>query len=94
MVTEVGALGEELAHFKRQALDPLDQSRRRRPLVVALLPNCLRACGSRDADVDLQPTRQFRVAGPRAAAIRDASGDTDPSLTARAKAALRAMFGK
>ena len=48
MATEVGALGEELAHFKRQALDPLEQSRRRRPLVFAFDPRGLRACGSQN----------------------------------------------
>ena len=39
-IAEVGAFGHELAHFKREAIDPVDQSQCRRPLVFALLPRC------------------------------------------------------
>ena len=40
-VAEVGALGHELAQLRRQAIDPQDQSQRRRPLVFSFEPRGL-----------------------------------------------------
>ena len=47
-VAEVGALGHELAQFKRQVIDPAVQSQRRGPMVFSFEPRGLGACGSQN----------------------------------------------